>query len=101
MTGRSRYLIALFLPAAALGLVTAAATAQHPAGATQAHLSRHPSQDRFATEIAPLLRAYCLGCHSGSKPPAGIALSGYADTASVRKARDLWEKVAANVESGH
>ncbi|HZT41972.1 MAG TPA: DUF1592 domain-containing protein [Chthonomonadaceae bacterium] len=101
MTGRSRYLIALLLPVAALGLVTAAATAQHPIGTTQARLTSHPAKDRFASEIAPLIRTYCLGCHSGSKPPAGIALNGFADTASVLKARDLWEKVARNIETGH
>ncbi|HLV80052.1 MAG TPA: hypothetical protein VKT32_07195, partial [Chthonomonadaceae bacterium] len=76
MIGRSHYLTAMLLPATALGLVTAAATAQH---------STNAAPDRFAARFAPLLHTFCIGCHSGSKPPAGITLSGAASAASVRK----------------
>lgn len=33
----------------------------------------------FAADIEPILATYCLGCHSGSFPQAGIQLSGHAN----------------------
>ena len=60
-----------------------------------------PGQDAYAHEIAPLIRQFCGGCHSGSSPAGGIALTAFRDTASIRKARAVWEKVASNVQSAH
>ena len=104
MTARSGQLWRLFALASAL-LLYAAASAQNRAGSALKSASPHvpaPGKpDTFSRDIAPLIKTFCLGCHSGSNPPAGLSLTGYSDADSVVKARAVWEKVAANVGSNH
>ncbi len=48
-----------------------------------------------------IVHTYCLKCHSGASPAAGLDLSPYKTAASVQAHRQIWEKVATNVASGH
>jgi hypothetical protein len=57
--------------------------------------------DTYAQQIAPLIKQYCVGCHSGGSPAAGISLAGYQSAAAVLKARDTWTRVSSNIASSH
>lgn len=60
-----------------------------------------PKTVSYPKQIVPLLKKYCIGCHGGKDPTAGLSLSKYADEASVLKGRDVWQNVASNVANGH
>ena len=55
----------------------------------------------FHRDIMPLLDKYCMGCHSGPDASAGVSLSKETDASSVAAHRDLWERLAGNIESKH
>ena len=80
-------LIALMAAASADG-----ATAQAPA--PTAH---------YGNEIAPIFARNCIGCHGGAQPQGDIFLR-FKDEAEAKGAAvtndELWDKVAAEVESG-
>jgi mono/diheme cytochrome c family protein len=59
--------------------------------------SAKPVDDSFKQEALPLLRKYCVGCHGGGRPSAGLSFADFRDTAAVLKSRSVWEKVARNV----
>lgn len=104
MTTRSALLrLAFILPPALL--LYAAVPAQERSGTSrqqaQATSPAAKGQRAFAHDIAPLVKQFCIGCHGGGSPTAGLSLAAYADTAAVLKARDIWEKVAKNVAAGH
>src|SRR5947209_7003354 len=91
------------LPAA--GLLTAAAPAPVSSKSTgkpsPPRAAPAAAPDTFQRDAAPLVQKYCVTCHGGSSPTAGISLSGYHDTTAVVKARDVWDKVAQNVRDGN
>ena len=67
---------------------------------TTASRTAAPAADlTFARDAAPLVKQYCLGCHSGANAAAGIRLDTYHTAASVLAARDVWENVSLNVKS--
>ena len=84
----------LALPAIAI-LVAAAAPPKH----TAARTISSAGDSGFATNVSPLMNKYCIGCHSGSKPAAGINLSGNRSMTSLVLARTDWERVVANLKS--
>src|SRR3569833_762685 len=55
----------------------------------------------FEHDISPVLKKYCLSCHSGKDPVAGIGLDALLTEDSIRKNRSLWERVSHNVSTGH
>jgi mono/diheme cytochrome c family protein len=99
MTARSRLLKISFVISPAL-LLYATATQ----GSAKPHRQTARSAgagDTYVRQVAPLIKQYCVSCHSGSSPAAGISLAGYANTAAVLKARDTWDRVSRNIESNH
>jgi hypothetical protein len=54
----------------------------------------------FTKEVAPLIGKYCVTCHGGMKPRAGLALDRFKDPESVQKNLKVWESVADNLRSG-
>jgi hypothetical protein len=54
----------------------------------------------FAKDVAPLVTRYCGKCHGPTKPKGGVALTAFADDASVLKKRAVWEQVADNLRAG-
>ena len=54
----------------------------------------------FAGQIKPLLAKYCLDCHGGSKPKAGLDLKKAGDDGAILKDRKLWGRLVEYVESG-
>ena len=45
------------------------------------------------------LEQYCLGCHGGDQPEAGLALDSYQDNLSLVKDYDAWERVLEMLET--
>ena len=54
----------------------------------------------YAKDVRPLLDAYCVSCHGGTKPKAGLALDKFKDEAAILKNPHFWEKIAHNMRSG-
>ncbi|MDX1933261.1 MAG: DUF1592 domain-containing protein [Capsulimonadales bacterium] len=55
----------------------------------------------FEKNVAPLIKKYCVSCHSGDKGAAGISLHEYTTGAQALKARGLWDRVVTAVASKH
>jgi mono/diheme cytochrome c family protein len=53
----------------------------------------------YASQVAPLIKQYCVRCHGGAKPKGGVALDEYKDEAGVLRDRGIWERVAQNVRA--
>ena len=94
------------LPAAML--LVAAAWPQGRSARRSAHGATGPaakpmsSQDAgFAHTVLPVLKKYCIACHSGKAANAGIDLSAAKDASSVLKNRSTWDRVTQNVASAH
>ena len=89
------------------GLLVYAATlplaseANPPKAKAKATNSAAPAANGFETEVSPLMRKYCLSCHSGPNPSGGVSLDKDKTTASVIKNRDTWENVARNISDNH
>src|SRR5471030_2927289 len=54
----------------------------------------------YANTVAPVTKQYCVPCHSGQDPVAGLDLSRYKTDADVLGAPEVWAKVAKNIASG-
>jgi hypothetical protein len=52
---------------------------------------------KFADDVAPILKQYCIKCHGGAKPKGKLALDIYKDELSVVKEQATWEKVAQRI----
>lgn len=58
------------------------------------------AQAGFAKDITPLLKKYCIACHSGPNAQSGVALDKYKTMAAALKDRDTWDRIA-NTVSAH
>jgi hypothetical protein len=57
-----------------------------------------PERERvFGPEIAPLLKKYCLDCHSGDSAENDLHLDAFQSTRQVFDARNVWLKVLSRV----
>ncbi len=94
------YLLPL-LPLAAVifGVSLTSATAKPPA--PRPGLQRAITSPNFASNVAPLVDKYCVGCHTPGSPSGEIVLSGLTKTNTLLSKRAVWEKVVANVQSRH
>ncbi len=90
--------LALVLPT---GLVVSAATTSHSGKARHATASSAESADTFETNVAPVVKKYCIGCHSGASAQAGVVLTREHDSAGVLSSRKRWEDVSRNVADRH
>lgn len=57
-------------------------------------------QAEFETKLKPFLGKYCIGCHSGEKPKAGLDLAKFDSLKSINQDRKIWTRAAEYVESG-
>jgi hypothetical protein len=53
----------------------------------------------FQRDVQSVLEQYCVGCHGGKRPKAGVDLSKYDGAGSVLRDPDRWIMVADVVES--
>ena len=55
----------------------------------------------FEDKAQAALQKYCVGCHSGNSPAAGISLSESKSAAVMLKQRSTWERAYTNVSNKH
>jgi hypothetical protein len=96
MTARS---VLILLGITALGIAvpwSGAAPLQAPSPATA------PSSEEavFDKQVVPLLKKYCLDCHKGDKPKAGLSLDVYQSEAHARKDRKNWGAIQHALAAG-
>ncbi|GIW89474.1 MAG: hypothetical protein KatS3mg108_3798 [Isosphaeraceae bacterium] len=58
------------------------------------------AEDRFASQVRPLLDRYCVACHNAEKAKAGVALHAAADKSAIVADRRLWQRVVDQVDAG-
>jgi hypothetical protein len=79
--------------------------ATKPAG--KSTLSKSTSQANagnsasFQRDVLPILKEYCVDCHSGEDASADLALDKFTTAASVLQHSNIWENIAQNVDSSH
>jgi len=49
---------------------------------------------KYSSTVAPVLSSYCIGCHGGSTPSAGIKLDTYTDVKIQAANGRLWGAVS-------
>jgi len=86
----------LFWPALA-GALLALAAAAAPALGADATLARLDNQ--FGTTIKPFLKDYCITCHGGDKPEAGLDLGSYSSLSAVVNDGRRWTLVLSRLKS--
>lgn len=52
----------------------------------------------YASEIRPLMKQFCWGCHTGDDAEAGLQLSAFSNVAAMKKKRDQWKKILKMVD---
>ena len=62
---------------------------------------RHAASSSFASDVTPVMQKYCVSCHSGDSPSAGVSLGEYKTAQAALSARSLWQRVSDNVASKH
>jgi hypothetical protein len=74
-----------------LSLVTATGSAQ---------TKKDVREDEFEKTVRPLLREYCLTCHSTEKQKGELDLERFSSAASIRKQTEVWEHVLDQLATG-
>ena len=94
MNGSSRiYLLALPLAA----LVTLSAAARPQQKKTPPATAPSTPNARFERDVAPLVKKYCVSCHSSPNGTAGVSLSAEKSFEAALKNRAVWDKVGPAV----
>jgi hypothetical protein len=97
MIRRITFLIVLILIAAAVAgsaawpLPSPRGTATEPQAASL--------EQRFIGQVKPFLDRYCLSCHSGKKPKAGLDLSRDGTVRAVTANVQIWEQVLERLDA--
>ena len=81
---------------AAYGWQSAATPA--PAAASTAPRRPQNLDERFRTEVQPLLKQYCFPCHSGSSPAAKLDLTAFDTADTVVAGFDVWERLHGRLD---
>lgn len=59
-----------------------------------------PDSKEFETAIVPLVKRYCLECHSAEEQEADLDLERFAKLEQARNAPRVWQRVAAMLDNG-
>ena len=68
---------------------------------TPAQTKKQPATITYERNIVPVVKKYCIDCHSGNDASAGLSLDKYKTQAQMLAARDVWDKVADYVRTNH
>jgi hypothetical protein len=90
----SRYSVATAAAVLAIGIGYAPQAQNRPAGA------RQPASPSYEKQVLPVLKKYCVPCHSGPSAPAGLNLAAYSSRESVVKHLAVWEKISRQIATG-
>ncbi len=85
----------LIIPAILCLAVAPAARAQSPQGDPFAALA-----DEYARQTRPLVKQFCLDCHSTAKQTGELDLERFGTLESVRRGTKVWLKVAEMLDNG-
>ncbi|AIE86937.1 DUF1592 domain-containing protein [Fimbriimonas ginsengisoli] len=85
----------------ATGLLAVGLWPLTPSAAQQAKAKPQKGVPTFARDVRPVIKQFCIRCHSGPSASGGIALDKVATEAAARANSQIWDKVAVNVGSGH
>ena len=70
-------------------------------GGTWAHGADPPAtlsdQVTFEKQMHPILKQYCVSCHSGQKPAGGIMLDAASNVLAIQRDQATWRKVATQL----
>jgi len=55
----------------------------------------------YEKAILPTLNKFCVPCHSGADPAAGISLAKYKTEAAVKADSGVWDRVSQNIANRH
>ena len=83
----------------AFGLAALALAALTPPRERPA-LAQEPKPADFAGDVRPLLKAYCLSCHSSKAKKGSLDLERFATIADVRADVKVWQAIIEQVEAG-
>jgi hypothetical protein len=78
-------------------LLLALVALARPAWGADATLARLDTQ--FGTTIKPFLQTYCVTCHGGDKPEAGLDLNSYSSLAAVVNDGRRWNLVLSRIKT--
>src|SRR5581483_2143109 len=67
-------------------------------GAARSHADSSAEQ-RFATDIRPLIERHCVSCHGGPKPEGDLNLARFTTAEHVAKNLPQWELVLERLEA--
>lgn len=85
-----------------LPLISAVATLGFFLGSfLPAEAARGDENDRLEVlkqRVQPLLQEYCLDCHSGGEPDAGLSLEHFDAPLDFLKGRKIWEKASQRIQ---
>src|SRR5262245_55764350 len=87
----------------ALGLTASAFLAFAAARITRPTVAQAPKADElvvYTATVLPLVKQYCLGCHSAKTKKGGLDLERFATLDELRKDVKVWQGVAEQVEAG-
>jgi hypothetical protein len=73
-------------------------------GAATLFTNARPAQTKPATFeglAKPFLKKYCISCHSGASPAAGVDFTRYESEASILKGNDVWTQATRYLASKH
>ncbi len=76
------------------------AAAVPPARSHRAAPAATPQAAGFESTMGALVKKYCVACHSGSMPAAGITLSSNRTITEILKEHDTWDRAAAAIRGG-
>ncbi len=63
-------------------------------------LAAQPKAPKFDDGGRAFLAKYCLKCHSGKKPTAGLSLESFKDSLSLIKQRRTWKDIVRRIATG-
>ncbi|MCU0704809.1 MAG: DUF1592 domain-containing protein [Fimbriiglobus sp.] len=97
MSGRLQIIVAVF----ALGLFAVAAWVGPPVAAPASAQEKSPDGEAvFQKSILPLLRDYCITCHSTKAQKGDLDLERFATVAAVKRDTAVWEHVLDQLATG-
>src|SRR5436190_3709731 len=73
--------------------LAAAWTLFGPAAAIADEPKQRELDRRFAAEVQPFLKTYCLGCHGPERQEGKLNLASYDSLSAVKKNQQIWELI--------
>src|SRR5687768_2409369 len=87
--------------AALFGVMSCAGRPASPLSGQAPASGRQPTpglDQRYVTDVQPLLKTYCYSCHGGASPAAKLDLTAFDTTGKVVAAFDVWERLHGRLD---